>query len=181
MSLPTAQMIRFVIGPDNCLVADLAESLPGRGLWLQANRAALQTALKKQAFSRAARSKVVVADMDGFEQQLCELLGRRTLQMLGFARKAGEAVCGNAKVEALARAGKIGVLIAASDGAADGKGKLERLARAAAPLAAYVSCLSAVELGLAFGREHVIHAAITPGRLAGRFLREANRLSGFRA
>lgn len=176
--LPIGQMIRCVAGPDNALIADLSETLPGRGLWLSANRAALRMALAKNAFSRAARCKIQVAD--DFEQRTCELLARRTLQMLGFARKAGVAVCGRAKVDALARAGKIGVLLAASDGAPDGRGKLERLTRAAAPGAAYVSVLGAAELGLAFGREHVIHAAIAPGRLADRFLREANRLSGFR-
>lgn len=176
--LPTVLMIRCVAGPDNVLIADLGESLPGRGLWLRADRTALRTALAKNAFSRAARRKILVAA--DFEQRASDLLARRTLQMLGFARKAGVAVCGQAKVNAWARTGKIGVLLAASDGAQDGKGKLERLTSAAAPGAAHVAILDAAELGLAFGREHVIHAAIAPGRLADRFLREANRLSGFR-
>ena len=37
----TAHLIRFVADPDNRIVPDLAERLPGRGLWLSANITAL--------------------------------------------------------------------------------------------------------------------------------------------
>ena len=177
-SLPCEGLIRCVVGPDNQLVADLGEELPGRGLWLTATADALHKALAQNAFSRSARCKVTIPE--GFERTLVDLLARRCLQLLGFARKAGEAVSGQAKVEARVRAGKAGVLIAAADGAAEGKAKLERLALVTKPGTAIVTCLSAEELGLAFGREHVIHAAIVPGRLAERFAREACRLAGFR-
>jgi len=108
------------------------------------------------------------------------LLLRRTMQMLGFARKAGEAISGREKVEAQLRSGKIGVLITASDAAEDGKAKLQRLAQAVSPDMFYVTWLTAAELSLAFGRDNVIHAAITQGRLSDRFRHEAERLLGFR-
>jgi len=44
-----------------------------------------------------------------------------------------------------------------------------------------VSCLSARETGAAIGREHAVHVALKPGRLADLFLAEARRLAGFRA
>ena len=93
-----------------------------------------------------------------------------------LARRAGQAVMGFAKVEALLAAGKAAVLVAASDGAADGRGKLRALAREL-PL---VECLGSAELATAFGREHVVHAALAPGRLAETFLADATRLAGFR-
>ncbi len=177
-SLPPERLIRFVVSPDGVLVPDLAAELPGRGLWMTAHRDALAKVMAGKGFSRAARRQITVpAD---FGDQISALLLRRTMQLLGIARKAGVAICGREKVEAQARAGKIGVLIAASDGAEDGKAKLLRLAKAVTPDIFYVSWLSAAELSLAFGRENVIHAAIAQGRLADRFITEADRLLGFR-
>jgi uncharacterized protein len=69
------------------------------------------------------------------------------------------------------------VLVAAADGAADGRDKLKALALGV-PLA---ECLTSAELGSAFGRERVVHAALFPGRLAEAFLANTARLGGFRA
>jgi len=71
----------------------------------------------------------------------------------------------------------IGRLVAAIDGAADGRDKLAGLA----PGLPLVACLTGTELGQAFGREHEVHAALRPGRLAEAFVGEAKRLAGFRA
>ena len=177
-SLPAERLIRFVIAPDGALTPDLACELPGRGIWLTAHRDALTKAIAGKGFSRAVRRQITVPPELG--DQISHMLLRRVQQFLGIARKAGVAVCGREKVEALARAGKIGVLIAASDGADDGKTKLLRLARAIAPDVFYADCLTGAELSLAFGRENVIHAAITQGRLADRFRTEAEKLLGFR-
>jgi hypothetical protein len=70
----------------------------------------------------------------------------------------------------------MGVLVAAADGAADSRGKLAAAARGL-PL---VECLTGAELGWAFGREHVVHAALAPGRLAEMLVADAARLAGFR-
>jgi hypothetical protein len=43
-----------------------------------------------------------------------------------------------------------------------------------------IESLDSAELGLALGRENVIHAAIQPGGLAERLTFDAERLSGFR-
>jgi hypothetical protein len=43
-----------------------------------------------------------------------------------------------------------------------------------------IECLTSAELGLALGRENVIHAAVQPGGLAERLTFDAERLSGFR-
>ncbi|MBC7831647.1 MAG: DUF448 domain-containing protein, partial [Hyphomicrobium sp.] len=53
-SLPKEAMLRFVVGPGQVLVPDLAGRLPGRGMWLKAEAGLLALALKKGAFHRAA-------------------------------------------------------------------------------------------------------------------------------
>src|SRR5689334_6327543 len=54
-----ADLIRFVAGPDGAVVPDLARKLPGRGLWVAADRASVEAAARKGLFARAAKAKVV--------------------------------------------------------------------------------------------------------------------------
>lgn len=172
---PKSELVRFVVGPDGRIVPDVAGRLPGRGLWLTARRDIVAAAVAKRQFARAARTSVGVAD--DLADCVEALLARRCCDLLGLARRAGEAVAGFAKVEAALASGEVAVLVAASDGAADGRGKL----RARAPACPLVDCLTSAELAVAFGREHVVHAALMPGRLAASFVAEAGRLAGFRA
>ena len=58
------RMIRFVVGPEGEVVPDLGRRLPGRGMWVLAERAALQKAIDRKLFSRAARQAVgIPADL----------------------------------------------------------------------------------------------------------------------
>jgi uncharacterized protein len=169
------ELLRFVVAPDDSIVPDMAGRLPGRGLWLTARRDIVAAAVTKRLFARAARRPVIVDD--GLADRVEILLAKRCLDCIGLARRAGRTVMGFAKVQAALEAGKVAVLVAAADGAADGRDKLKALALGV-PLA---ECLTSAELGSAFGREHVVHAALFPGRLAEAFLANTARLGGFRA
>jgi len=168
-------MVRFVVGPENRLVPDVAGKLPGRGIWVGAKRDRLQQAVAKHVFTRAARRQVVVdPDLPALVERLVE---RQCLDMIGLAKRAGAAVAGFDKVDALLRKTAVGALIEASDGAADGREKLRRLA----PDAPVVSLFPASVLAAAMGREGiVVHAAITRGKLAKRLVAAADRLAGLR-
>ena len=48
--LPRERLMRFVVGPDDAIVPDLAGKLPGRGLWLTPTRAALLQHLTRGEF-----------------------------------------------------------------------------------------------------------------------------------
>ena len=167
------RLIRFVVGPDSTIVPDVDERLGGRGLWVSADRAALEKAIARNAFARAARQQVqAAADLP---DRVAALIERRCLDLLGLARRAGQVVAGFEKVDAALRSGRAGVLIEAANGAQDGRAKLRGLAQGI-PV---VSCLDSAALASALGRSGpVVHAVIAPGRLAQRFLREADRLRG---
>ena len=169
------RMIRFVVGPEDRLVPDVAGKLPGRGIWVVAKSAALEQAIAKRLFTRAARKPVVVdADLPALVDRLIE---RQCLDMIGMAKRAGLAVAGFDKVEALLRKTAVGVLLEASDGAMDGREKLRRLA----PGAAIVSLFPAAILAGTMGREGiVVHAAIARGKLAKRFVAASDRLAALR-
>ena len=172
-SQPKSGLLRFVVGPDNSVVPDVLGKLPGRGMYVTATRAALDAAGKGQ-FSRSAKQAVIVPD--GLADTVEAQLARRTVDMIAMARKAGRAVCGFEKVKGwLAGGERVRVLVQASDGSERGKTKLWTPEGAR-----YFGCFTAEELGLAFGRQSVIHGALATGGLSNRVVEEATRLRGLR-
>lgn len=170
---PKAGLIRFVAGPDGMVVPDLAEKLPGRGFWVTSDPAALQKAADKGLFSRGAKAHVTPpADLvAGIESALA----RRVVELISLTRKSGKAVAGFEKVKEWLAGGRAKVLFQASDGSERGKGKLWTPTGGR-----WFGCLTASELGLAFGRVHVIHSALAPGGLTDKVIRDAARLNGLR-
>jgi predicted RNA-binding protein YlxR (DUF448 family) len=172
------RLIRFVAGPDAAVVPDLARKLPGRGLWVAADRASVEAAAKKNLFSRAAKAKL--AAPPGLADQVESLLARRLLSGLGLARRAGDLTCGFEKVLATIQGGRAAWLIEASDGAADGRRKLRTAAKKQSRPPGLIGLFTAAELGLALGLENVIHTAFLAGRAADRWTEDVQRLAGFR-
>ena len=172
-SQPKTGLIRFVVGPDNTIVPDIMGKLPGRGIWVAADRGAFEKAIDKKLFSRAAKQQVVVPD--NLTQQVERQLVKRVTDGIALARKAGAAVAGYEKVKAWLDMGEAEVLIQASDGSGRGKSKLST-----PPDGRYIGWLSADELGLSFGRDVVIHCALASGRLSKRVIEDATRLKGLR-
>ncbi|MCC5962354.1 MAG: RNA-binding protein [Rhodobacteraceae bacterium] len=173
-SQSTAGLIRFVIGPDDTVVPDVARKLPGRGIWVSADRDLLEHAVRKRGFARAARRQVAVPD--GLPDLVERLLLQRVSELLSLARKSGQAVAGYEKCRDLALKGEMAVLVQAHDGSERGKTKL----RPPEGPDSHIGCLSAQELGFAFARDHVIHAALRAGGLAEAVVEEAARLTGLR-
>jgi len=177
-TMDEGRLIRFVAGPDGTVAPDLARKLPGRGFWTEATRAAVETAARKAGFSRAAKQalKAPPTLADDVER----LLASRVLQGLGLAKRAGALVSGFEKVREAIAADRAAWLIEAADGAADGRGKLMRLAAARPRPPRVLAAFAVSELGLALGAENVIHTAFLAGRGAERWTIDVERLSGFR-
>lgn len=174
------RMIRFVIGPERALVLDLSARLPGRGIWLSARRDVLENAHAHgtfaKGFARAARGPVVVpADLISVLQAA---LVRRIGELLGLSRRAGQAVAGFEKAREWLRSGQAGLVVQAADGSREERA---RFLSGVAPEIPVLAPLPATSLGRVFGRDRVVHVAVTPGRLAGRLVVEAGRLAGLAA
>ena len=167
-------LVRFAVDPAGCVVPDVGARLPGRGAWVVSRRDTLVTAIQGKAFARAFGRNVVAHEslLSVVENQLA----RRCLDMLGLARRGGEAVAGFEKVRAWLRSGRAAMLLHASNGSLRER---ERLMPTASAISA-VTLFDDAELGLALGRESVVHAAVAVGGFANRLLREVSRLEGFR-
>jgi predicted RNA-binding protein YlxR (DUF448 family) len=165
--LEKAAMIRFVIGPDRSVVPDLAARLPGRGIWLSAKADVLETARAKGGFARAARGPVnVPADLAGIVRTG---LLRRITELLGLTRRAAQATV---------RAGRAGLVVQATDGSAE---ECARFRSGAPDALRVIAPLDGAALGAVFGRDRVVHVAVTPGRLADALAEETARLAGVMA
>ncbi|SNR38721.1 RNA-binding protein [Puniceibacterium sediminis] len=170
---PKHGLIRFVVGPENQIVPDLMGKLPGRGIWVAADKDALAKAVKKGLFARAAKKPVTVNEE--MLDQLEPMLARRVVDLISLARRSGSAVAGYERVKDWLSKEEAEVLIQSSDGSARGKTKLST-----PHFGSYIGWLTAQELGLAFGRQSVIHAALGAGGLTKRVVEEAQRLKGIR-
>lgn len=166
------RMLRFVVGPGQLLVPDLQAKLPGRGIWLSARRDVLETARSRSAFARAARAPVAVPP--NLIQLVEDGLTRRVAELLGLARRAGQANFGFERAREWLLGNRAAIVIQAQDGSPDERARFlsgRRDVAVAAPLPASA-------LGAVFGRDHVVHVVVAPGRLAEALRVETDRLAG---
>ena len=183
------ELLRFVRGPDGAIVPDLANRLPGRGVWVGNQQATVAAAAHQNVFAKSLKEQTIV-DPE-LAERVEDLLLRRTVQTLSLATKAGVVLSGFTKIDVAIAKGEVIALIHAHEAAADGRGKLDRklyavlneMAGEDAPSVQprVIADLGLAELSLAIGRYNVIHAALTKGGAAENFLREAERLRRYRS
>lgn len=180
---PIDELIRFVAGPDGEIVPDLACRLPGRGVWIKAERSAVDAAVRQKVFTKSLKRQVNVdPDLAG---RVARLLADRTVGALALANKAGLVTTGYAQVDALVESGAARALLHGSDSAAGGRDKLNRkfvaIASAAGRPHPVVNELTIEQMSLAMGRANVVHAALAQGGATEKFLSEAGRLERYRS
>lgn len=178
-----ADLIRFVAGPDGAIVPDLARRLPGRGVWVTADRESIGLAVSGKAFARSLKAPVgVAADLPDLVEGLLE---RRVIDALALANKSGSVLTGFEKIDRKLTAGAVVALVHGSDAAAGGREKLDRKFAAIAgghtAAVRIVKPLTIEQMSLAIGRPNVVHAALIKGGATERFLVEAGRLQRYRS
>ncbi len=174
-------MIRFVATPDRVVVADLKMNLPGRGVWLCADRQSIDTAAASNLFARGLKANISVPASIG--DDVDRLLEQAALASLSFARKASQCITGAFKVDSLLRTGKAIALLHALDAAKDGVRKLSGAACVSGRNGRKVTVLklfASEQMSLALGGENVIHAALINGGAAESFLMRAEMLTRYR-
>ncbi|WP_420392447.1 RNA-binding protein [Acuticoccus sp.] len=177
---PPEALIRFVLSPDGVVTPDVRRRLPGRGVWVDATANSVAAAVAKRAFARGFKAQVSVpATLD---EDVATLLRRAALDRLALAHKAGLVTAGFEKVRARLASGAVAALVVARDGAPDGIGKVQALAKKAANLhneRNVVDLFTSAELERTLGRDRVVHAALSPGRLSELFILDAARLRSY--
>ena len=108
---PRAELIRFVLSPNGIVTPDLSERLPGRGIWVSAQGSAIETAINKNLFSRAAKAQTIIPNE--LLKLVEDLLLKRVINLISLARRDGSAICGFEKTKSLLNSGKAAVLLQA--------------------------------------------------------------------
>ncbi len=176
---PVEDLIRFVVGPEG-VVPDLKRKLPGRGLWITADKRTLKDAVSRNVFARGFKRDIrVTAELADMTERL---LQQTALDALSIAGKSGLVLTGFAKVEAAIAHDDIVGLIHASDAAADGVAKLAGVLRHRpdADRVTAIRAFSTAQLDLALGRSNVVHAALLAGPATDTFLARLARFERFR-
>ncbi|CAM1633947.1 YlxR domain [Bartonella choladocola] len=176
------ELIRFVAGPDGHLVPDIKANLPGRGAWISASRSVLEEAIRRKAFTHSLKADIIVDQ--GIADLVDKLLVKAALGRLALARKAGAVVTGATKVEQAIRAGEACLVLHSKEAAFDGKRKIEqaiysvrRPDRQDIPV---VTLFNSDEMGVAFGDNPVVHAALLNIKLAQGFIKTVQKLVAYR-
>ena len=176
------ELIRFVAGPDGHLVPDIKANLPGRGAWISASRSVLEDAIRRKAFTHSLKADIIVDQ--GIADLVDKLLVKAALGRLALARKAGAVVTGATKVEQAIRAGEACLVLHSKEAAFDGKRKIEqaiysvrRPDRQDIPV---VTLFDSDEMGVAFGDNPVVHAALLNIKLAQGFIKTVQKLVAYR-
>jgi predicted RNA-binding protein YlxR (DUF448 family) len=195
-TLPREALIRFAVGPDDIVVPDLAERLPGRGLWLTARHDIVSQACASGAFRRAARraaTPLVGPNGEDLADLVDAQLAQRCLDALGLARRAGKLVVGfdqvRAALKGMATAGvggavrKSAILLTAEDAAADGRNKLKALADRVSEggvVLTQLALFDAKTMGGAVGREQFVHALVETDAAGKQLYAAMHRLAVYR-
>ena len=128
-----------------------------------------------RALARAAHGPVQVPpDLPGV---LEAALIRRIGDLLGLARRAGQAIAGFEKARDWMRTHPVGLVLQAADGSEAERARFRSAVPNEVPV---VAPLTGAELGRAMGHETIVHVALAPGRLAATIAMEAGRLAGIR-
>ena len=169
-------LVRLALAPDGQVHPDVRAKAAGRGAWIGVSRPELEVALArgklKGALARAFKTADFAISPD-LPDRIADALQRNALDRLGLEARSGTLLTGSERIEAAARSGKLHALYHASDAGADGSGKLAQAWRVGSDqegstLKGLALPVSRTILGLALGRENVVHIGLTDRAAAKR-------------
>lgn len=182
-AMPRDSMLRFALSPDGMITPDVLEKLPGRGLWIAADAKTLSAAIEQDCFRKAARrfyTKKIDMPED-LPAMIDKILARRLCDLISLLRRSGHAICGFERIKSSlpAERGMLDrgqILVQASDGS---PAQLKKIGTPT-DTSRHITCLTGNELGLAFGRDCVIHALLSHHGLNKKIYKDAARLAALR-
>jgi predicted RNA-binding protein YlxR (DUF448 family) len=167
----TDTLLRFVLSPDNIVTPDLDEVLPGRGAWVKADQASLQTAITNNLFAKSFKTKVTVPD--DLLLRVGALLNKKCLDLLNLSRRSGACVLGFDKSYNAARKLPMVLYITAAKPQSDSRRKMEH---ALSENAQIITFWNAEALSNNFGTANTNHAVVKPCGIAKKFIKQYRKL-----
>ena len=190
-TLPMEELIRFVLSPEQVVTPDLRCKLPGRGLWLCADRKTVEAGIKKKIFARGFSQKALAShDLADIIHGLARI---EALHTLSLANKAGLVITGYEKIKRALVKRDMKWILHATEASHNGSDKLDRyftppeneLTQTEEPedqqrhSGIIAALFTGDELSLALGRSNVIHIGLKPGAITRRFTFAVQKTKAF--
>jgi len=156
---PTSELLRFV-ELNNELLPDFNKKLPAKGMYVTANKLALQKALDKKLFHKVSRHNLKIAE--NFMEEITDLVKKNALNSLNLARKSGALLTGFEKVKEAIKKDSVEFIIEANNAGADGKEKMVLLAKNIE----IFNLFSIDELDMALNKENTVHVAVLKSNIS---------------
>jgi hypothetical protein len=93
-----SRLLRYVLAPDGALVPDIANKLPGRGVYTCVSMACAAKAAERNLFSKSFRQAVGPIDPDKLHGDILRNMEERISSYIALANKAGKVVSGSEMV-----------------------------------------------------------------------------------
>ena len=174
-SLSKDLLIRFVLSPKGEVTPDIDERLEGRGVWVSANKIAIENALSKNLFNKAFRRKKITANPE-ISSKVEQLLKQKSLNLISLAKKASALIQGFEKVKLALKKGEVYLLIIADNGKENGIKKLVSSIKEDLPV---ISCFNSDDVGHTIGKENAVFIAIKKSNIAEKLFAECKRFCRF--
>ena len=165
---PKGQLVRLVCGPTGQLLIDPQGKLPGRGVYICAQRSCAEQAVKGARLREAFRHEVTPCPVDELVRAMASVMEERALACIRIARKAGRVVSGYTQVSRALTHEPVACLLVAEDTARD---RLREYQGRCAPR--QIPCrsfLTKARLGELAGRDESSAIGILDIRLSERLL-----------
>lgn len=169
-----SELVRYVLSPDDKVLVDYRQRLPGRGAYTCCKQQCLLDAVKKNAFQRSFRKTRQPIESSDLLEQLIDSLEQKIFNLIGMARKSRQITSGTqAVLDALKKDQKM-VLILVSDDISTAIGnKIQKLAEQKS--VCFIQLFNKFKMGQLIGKEERSAIAIKAGMLAQRLLFELHR------
>lgn len=167
--LPKEQMIRFVISPEGEVVPDLHQSLPGRGIWVTANRKNVTRAIQKKLFNRFFEGMIKIAP--DFIENIVFLLEEKLIHFLCLMRKQGKIIAGFEKLGSWIKKGQVAVMLKAQDAVGSDLEKLKRLD----PNLQIISVFTREKINKIFGGTNFVYCGVQKCGLLPSFMADLKK------
>jgi hypothetical protein len=165
---PKEQLIRLVCSPTAQVLPDVHGKLPGRGVYLCAQRSCVEQAFKRARLQEAFRREVTLAPIEELVRAMASVMKERALGCIRIARKAGRVVSGYTQVSRALMHEPVACLLVAEDTARERQREYQSWC--AARQIPYRSCLTKARLGELAGRDESSAIGILEPRLGERLI-----------
>ncbi len=98
VSQPQASLVRFVLSPQQQLLVDYRQKLPGRGVYTCCDLDCIVRAVERKQLQRGLKIEQLQVDVDQVVNMITKILLQRIENLFGMARKSGQAVSGSSAI-----------------------------------------------------------------------------------